>query len=146
MAGAAIELGIEGLERIQDLLQQMIARGRDLRVPFADIGEHLQLAHDDLFAAQKSPEGVPWAPLNPKYQARKKKNPDKILILEGDLRDTLRYQAGRDQLEFGTDRIYGATHQFGAPERGIKDPRPFLGIPESEVDEIAQILSEWLLP
>ncbi len=80
---------------------------------FRDMGEYLLIAHDQRFASQSAPDGTPWQALSPRYQRRKKKNPNKILVLDGYLKDTLRYQASDEQLLFGTDRRYGAIHHYG---------------------------------
>jgi phage gpG-like protein len=55
----------------------------------------------------------------------------------------MRYQVSSDGLSFGTDRVYGATHQFGDPERNIPE-RPFLGVSSDDEREILEILSEYL--
>ena len=78
-----------------------------------DIGEFLLIAHDQRFASQASPDGTPWQALAPAYLKRKKKNRDKILVLDGFLKNTLRYQVNNNELLFGTNRIYGAMMHFG---------------------------------
>lgn len=78
-----------------------------------DIGEFLLIAHDQRFASQASPDGTPWQALSPAYLKRKKKNRDKILVLDGFLKNTLRYQVSNNELLFGTNRIYGAMMHFG---------------------------------
>lgn len=78
-----------------------------------DIGEYLMIAHDQRFASQASPDGTPWQALSPAYLKRKKKNRDKILVLDGFLQNTLRYQVSNNELLFGTNRIYGAMMHFG---------------------------------
>jgi phage virion morphogenesis protein len=78
-----------------------------------DIGEFLLIAHDQRFASQASPDGTPWQALSPAYLKRKKKNRDKILVLDGFLKNTLRYQVNNNELLFGTNRIYGAIMHFG---------------------------------
>lgn len=78
-----------------------------------DIGEYLMIAHDQRFASQASPDGTPWLALSPAYLKRKKKNRDKILVLDGFLKNTLRYQVSNNELLFGTNRIYGAMMHFG---------------------------------
>ncbi|EBG4311443.1 phage virion morphogenesis protein [Salmonella enterica] len=77
------------------------------------MGERLLEFHQQRFAAQTSPEGVPWQELSPRYQRRKRKNRDKILTRDGHLRNTLRWQVNADELLFGTNRVDGAIHQFG---------------------------------
>ena len=74
------------------------------------------------------------------------------------LRDLLRYQAHGDRLEFGTDRIYGAVHQFGetaAEGRGSRHrrggawgdipARPYIGLSSDDESEIEQIVADHLL-
>lgn len=78
-----------------------------------DIGEYLTIAHDQRFISQTSPDGTPWQALSPAYQRRKRKNQDKILVLDGYLKNTLRYQVRADELLFGTNRKYAAIHHFG---------------------------------
>lgn len=126
MAGSGIHVHVDDRE-VRRVLRALERATGNLRPAFLEIGEALLQSHEERWSQEQSPEGEPWAPLSPRYQVRKKKHRDEILLLDETLRDTLRYQAGRDSLAFGTDRIYGATHQFGAPERGIP-ARPFLGL------------------
>ncbi len=82
-------------------------------------------------------------PTLPGYQKRKKRNADLVLVLDGFLRGGLRYQAGNQSLEFGTDDIKAATHQFGDDDRNIPE-RPFLGISKADELEILAILGDHL--
>jgi phage virion morphogenesis protein len=142
MAGASIQIDIDD-RQVTAVLGELIARGQDLEPAFREIGEYLDLVHRGRWDQQQAPDGTPWAPLNPAYQARKKRNADRILVLDGYLRDLLRYQASSDGLAFGTDRVYGATHQFGRPEAGIP-ARPFLGLSEEDGREVLEILARHL--
>lgn len=139
MAGVSVEVDDR---QVLAALGELIARVEDTRPVFEDIGEYLLRAHDDRFQSQRAPDGTPWQPLSPAYQARKKRNADKILQLEGNLRD-LSYDASRDGVVLGTNRIYGATHQFGRPEAGIP-PRPFLGVSDDDRAEILDIVRDSL--
>lgn len=78
-----------------------------------DMGEYLLIAHDARFASQTAPDGTPWQALSPRYQRRKRKNQDKILVLDGYLANTLRYQVGGGELVFGSNRPYAAIQHFG---------------------------------
>jgi len=139
MSGAVVKIKIEGQERVEAALSGLARRAAHLRPTLADIGEYLMLAHQERFDVQESPEGEPWAPLSERYLARKKRNRDKILVLDDVLAGTLRYQTTASSLLFGTDRIYGATHQFGRDEAGIP-ARPFLGLSSSDEDEAARLI------
>lgn len=80
----------------------------------AQIGEYLQRATESRFRTQAGPDGAAWQPLKPRYLRQKKRNKDKILTLDGYLRRFIRWQAdGTDAVLIGTDRKYGAIHQFG---------------------------------
>jgi phage virion morphogenesis protein len=139
MAGASITVDVDDRE-VMAMLNRLAHAAGDLKPAFHDIGEYLKISHRERFDRQESPDGQSWAPLDPKYQARKKKNADKILVLEGLLRDLLAYNVKADELEFGTNLVYGATHQFGRPEAGIP-ARPFLGFSDDDRAEILEILT-----
>lgn len=143
MAGASVSIDIDD-EEVVAVLRQLQEKTEDLSEAFADIGEYLLDSHKDRFDQQTAPDGTPWAPLSPAYKKRKKKNADQILLLEGHLKTTLRYQASATDLLLGTNRIQGATHQFGDDERGIP-ARPFLGLSDDDRDEVVAILGEFLL-
>lgn len=78
-----------------------------------DMGEYLLIAQGKRFASQTAPDGTPWQPLSPSYQRRKKKNKDKILQLDGYLKNLMRYQVKGSELQFGSDRLYAAILHFG---------------------------------
>ncbi|ARU87112.1 phage virion morphogenesis protein [Pseudomonas sp. M30-35] len=110
MAGATLEFDATGALAI---INEAAAAVADPKPMLRNIGEYLLIAHDRRFASQSSPDGTPWQALSPAYLKRKKKNRDKILTLDGFLKNTLRYQVGDNDLVFGTNRIYGAIQHFG---------------------------------
>jgi len=124
-----------------------------LRSPDAmlrDMGEELLIIHRKRFQAQTSPDGEKWQALSPAYLRRKKKNRDKILVLDAYLRNTLRYQIEGGDLFFGTDRPYGAIHQFGgkAGRKGAKTTipaRPFLMVQDEDWGTIRETLESFLV-
>ena len=151
-----IDIDIDDAD-IKDRLRRLQKAGRSLRPAFQSIGEELLISTRARFRAMQDPEGRPWKPLSPRYKARKKKNKDRILILNGHLVGTLAYQARATELLFGTPRIYGAVHQFGArkgqfgkDKRGRPIPwgdipaRPFLGISKGDKAVILSILERHL--
>lgn len=113
MAGVTLEfIGREALES----LQAGVAALSDPSPLQRDLGELLLIIHQARFRSQASPDGIPWQALSPGYLRRKPRNRDKILVLSGgaeSLRGGLRYQVDGGDLLFGTDRPYGAIHQFG---------------------------------
>lgn len=110
MAGALLTYSFES----SDLQRLEIGLG-DTAPLLAQIGEYLQDSTKDRFKVQAGPDGTPWAPLQPRYQRRKKKNKDKILTLQGYLRGYIHWQPdGTDAVQVGTNQKYGAVHQHGA--------------------------------
>jgi len=105
---------------------------------FNDMGEALLNITVERWDTQASPDGVPWAPLSPKYQKRKDRlRPGApILVYDNLLRGTLRYQVVDGTLLFGTDRPYGASQQFG---RGGIPARPWLGTNAADDAQLVQI-------
>lgn len=100
----------------QDALSKLWDARADMMRPeplLRSMGERLLEFHQQRFRDQTSPEGVKWKELSWRYKQRKRKNRDQILTRDGYLRNTLRWQVNADELLFGTDRVYGAIHQFG---------------------------------
>lgn len=142
MAGASIEIRIDDAE-LRRGLQQLETRLGDLTPFFRDIGEALLNSTRERFRSQTAPDGTPWAALSPGYRARKNKNKNLILTLNGYLRGTLNYHAEKDRVRIGTPLIYGATHQFGRPEKNIP-ARPFLGLSADDETMLLDALHDWL--
>ena len=142
MAGATLEIRIDD-RQVRDGLAQLQARLADLTPVFQDLGEALLNSTRERFRSQTAPDGSPWAALSPGYRARKKKHADLILTLNGYLRGTLNYRAGKDTLRIGTPLIYGATHQFGDPRRSLP-ARPFLGLSAADTAMIQDAIRDWL--
>lgn len=140
MAGANISFSYE-TGRAVDFIRRIGEHIDDLSPLFGQIGEHLIESTQARIDREEGPDGTSWEPLSPSYLARKPKNKDRILVLDQVLRDTLAYNEGPRELEFGTNRIYAATHQFG---RGAIPARPFLGIDDADEGEILQLLREYV--
>lgn len=112
MSGSRIELTFDHLQVSQALNAGAAALNEPGKI-LQDLIDPLIRIHQARFKAQQSPDGTPWKALSPRYLASKRRNKDKILTSEGFLRNTLRGQVDGDSLLFGTDRPYGAIHQFG---------------------------------
>ncbi|MCX7071205.1 MAG: phage virion morphogenesis protein [Gammaproteobacteria bacterium] len=152
MAGALIELDLSGLAAAEAVLveyQRLIASPGVL---LDDIGQHLVNTTDERFDRRESPAGQPWDAVSPAYAKRKAAgratkrsgavtDPALRLELTRDLRRGIRHQVNGTDLLVGTDREYGATHQFG---RGGIPARPFLGVSAEDEREIALILRHYL--
>ena len=141
MAGAQLIEVTIGTESVERALRELAERGQNMRPVLGDIGEHLLQSTEDRFRRQVDPEGNPWRPLSLNYRTTKPRNKDKILTLDGHLRRTLRYNVRGSELTVGTDRVYGAVHQFGFEDIPA---RPYLGISDDDTSELVMILADWL--
>ncbi len=133
MAGASVTVDSR---EIDAGLRALLMAGQHLQPVLRDIGELLLISHRDRFEREVSPDGEHWDLLTIKYVQEKEYNYDKILVLDGYLMDGLHYNPPTDDtLEFGSNEVYAATHQFGRPDAGIV-ARPFLGVSLSDEAEI----------
>lgn len=105
-------LTIHGLDKAQSALTALKRALGDKKTILRQIGEVLVASTDERFVSMQSPSGEPWKPLHPRT-IRQKRNKNKILTERGLLRGSIHYELNGDTLEVGTDRKYGAIHQFG---------------------------------
>ena len=144
MAGAqnVIDITVDDAE-IRAGLRDLEDKIGNLQPFFRDIGEALLNSTRERFNTMRAPDGSLWPSLSPGYAGRKSKNAELILTLNGYLRGLLTIQTSKDTLRIGTPLIYGATHQVGDASRHIP-ARPFLGLSESDTQDILDALEEWL--
>ena len=104
-----------------------------------DIGEHVLNAARDRFDSQTDPAGNSWEPLSDNAKRRKKRNEDKMLARDSDIRGNLACRTDRDSFESGGPSVHVGTHQFGALKGAFRTTsrggprndipmRPFLGL------------------
>lgn len=143
MAGAQFKVEVDD-RAVREALDRLVDRSDDLTPALSAIGEHLLISHHERFAREEAPDGTPWAPLSPSYAARKaKRSAGGLLVLDDLLRGGLRWQVSGNELQLGTDRVYGATHQFGREEANIP-ARPFLGLDADDEAAVIEILTHHL--
>lgn len=153
MAGAMLNVVVDD-SSVGKALEELIGRLGDLTTPLNDIAEYLHQSTDDRFRQKVAPDGSPWAPLSAVTLARKKGTG--ILREKGTLQDTLRHQVTSTELAFGTDRPYGAVHQFGQKKGasgssngrpipwGDIPARPYLGLSSDDETEVLLIIHDYL--
>ena len=154
MAGAMLDVTLD-TSQIGSALEELARRLGDLTTPFNDIGEYLHQSTDERFQRKVAPDGSPWAPLSAVTLARKKGTA--ILREKGTLQDTLRKQVTSTELAFGTDRPYGAVHQFGQKKGasgsskgrpilwGDIPARPYLGLSSDDETEVVLTIHDYLM-
>jgi len=146
MAGSFVSIDLLGEKAITKALNTILARGLDLAPAFYEMGEHTLESTQDRMSQELSPDGTPWEPLsiNTIEQKDLTNQSEKILRGYGTLADTLSYQVNSNQLMFGSNLEYAATHQFGRDKANIP-ARPFLGVSGEDETEILDILRSHLL-
>lgn len=142
MAGTGIRVEVQGLARVNAELGRI--GNADLRPLLDALGFEVEGQTKRRIDEEKSaPDGTPWAPLSPEYQAWKqdKKGAVGLLEFEGHLLKSIQYQfVGANAVEIGTNMIYGAIHQSGGDDVGKNIPaRPYLGLSDENVDDLVAV-------
>lgn len=103
-----VRVTLTGQEATLARLGGYIARTRDTRGLFQEIGDSLITSTHQRWDRGVAPDGTPWPP-----SLRVQKHGGKTLILSSRLYRSVTYQASASQLELGTNVAYAAIHQFG---------------------------------
>ena len=116
MAGAFITVDTRGFREFEDYLRRIAQKAGNAQPAFEIAGVALVTSVHENFTSQGRPDK--WPDLAPATleNKKKKKKGTKILItrgMAGDLMDSIHYDAEPDKVRVGTDKIYGAIHQFG---------------------------------
>lgn len=91
------------------------------------------------------PDGEKWPPWSKRYAGERKGRGGDLLFRDGHLDDSIQHfvRHGSDEVVVGSTMVYAATHQFGAPDRGIP-ARPFLGLSPANEDDLEAIIEKWM--
>lgn len=146
MAGSAVKVTIDNREFVQ-LVSDVADRFGDTKPALEIIGETVVASVKENFEDGGRPAG--WVELAEATIERK--GHDKILIgsSQGSLEESIHSEIESDTVYVGTDKIYGAIHQFGGMAgRGkkVKIPqREYLMVQEEDWIEIKHELKDFLL-
>lgn len=143
MAGARIHVDSD---QVEAMLRELDNRMKDYKPVFRKAAIYMEGSIGKNFRAQGRP--TKWAPLKPKTLAarRKKGSGAKILqdsgLLKASVTSNLEIKRmTKLEYEFGTAKIYAATHQYG---RGKIPARPFLLFQDSDEKAIRRIFEDHL--
>lgn len=139
MAGVNVKVDAD-FKPIRDYLAKVEDLGNDATDLFDEIGSALVSSTQARFATSTAPDGSAWKPVL---------RGGKPLVDQGILVGSITHAANADGIEVGTNLIYGAIHQFGGPagrksSRIEIDARPYLGISDTDEDEIVGILRDFI--
>lgn len=150
MAGAFIEVDVKGLATFSDYLSRIAARAGSAKPAYEIAGQVLVTSVRKNFTEQGRPEK--WPGLSPATLKSKKKRGDKILInrgMAGGLMGSVHSTAEPDKVRVGTNKEYGAIHQFGGKAgRGKKvtiPQREYLLIQNEDWGAIIDAFERYLL-
>lgn len=164
MAGATLTVRLEATQAAAQLRRAADAWG-DPGPILRAIGTGLARNTRERFDLGVDPEGNPWAELHPAYEPMKK-GPGILREsgMRGGLQGSITFDVAGHEVAIGTNKIYGAIHQFGGtirPKRGeylvfrlagalvkaleVSIPaRPYLGIGDEDEDTILDVAEAFL--
>lgn len=137
---------MSGVRLRVDVDDEIVRRKLDelgaVRVPrevWDEIGQTLVSSTVLRFESGRGPDDMPWTP-----SRRATAQGGQTLVDSARLRDSITHRADADEVEVGTNVVYGAIHQLGSADdgsapRGIP-ARPFLGIDDGDRREIQRIV------
>lgn len=149
MSGAQLVIRMD-VSQAQSLFGRLAMAVSDTTPIMRAIGTGLVTSTQDRFEDEVDPDGAAWAPLNPDYLATKRgAGILRESAMRGGLQGSITYRAGRTDVAVGTNKVYGAIHQFGGDiqsrlvkTRSVTIPaRPYLGISSEDRDMILDVVS-----
>jgi phage gpG-like protein len=142
---AGLRWSVEGIEGVDETLQQMIDRSQDMSGAWDDVIEIYIRGETDWFESQG--EGS-WPPLSHSYEEWKSKHygGEPMLVRTGRMRSTVIppsvINAGTDYIELGTDDPIAALHQEGT---GRLPRRKVISLTDDEKAQIMEIFRKHLM-
>lgn len=151
MTGALVRIDIDDHE-MRELFNRVMAHMTDTTPAMRDIGEIVDESVKRNFEEHRAPDGTPWKPLaesTKRQRAKRGRNPEDILILNRILMGSLHPEIFPNRLEYGTDVVYGAIHQFGGlagRNRSVEiEKREYLGVRDEDWPEIKATLLSYIV-
>lgn len=135
---------------VQAALNSLLTKAGSLKEALDEVGDYLIVSTRERFDTKTAPDGTKWQANSALTQFLKGRNDP--LIGESDaLKLELRYNASRNNLEFGSTMEYAAMQHFGGktsprskyPSTTIP-ARPFVGLSESDEMEVLDIVRDYL--
>ncbi len=145
MSGAAIEITLEGVERLNQRFATLAHIDTDNQF-LNDVGGVVESqTHRRIRTEKTSPDGIAWPEWSDEY-AETRHGGHSLLMGEGNLDDSIQFSVGVDSIEVGTNVVYAAEHQFGNDQKdkaGRKHNTPareYLGMNDDNWAEVEAVL------
>lgn len=141
-----INIKASGISQLKQKLKAQAEKLSNLQPFWQVVGMYVQKQTiKERFDKEQSPDGTKWKPLSParikQRMKRHKTGNMKILQDVGELRRSVKYEAGQTYVRIGSNLKYARTHQFG---RGNIPARPFLGVTQLEREHINDMFRAYL--
>ncbi len=141
-----INIKTSGVHKLKQKLEAQVQKLSNLQPIWEIVGMYIQKQTiKERFDKEQSPDGIKWKSLSPaRVKQRLKRHKSgymKILQDTGELRRSIKYQAGQKYVRIGSNLKYARTHQFG---RENIPARPFLGVIPSERRHIVSIFRDFI--
>ncbi|MFW2438061.1 MAG: phage virion morphogenesis protein [Arenicellales bacterium] len=138
MSGVAINIEAE-FKPIYEVFDNMIEAGLDTGELMDMVGLEMVGSTVDRFRTSTAPDGSAWKPV---------KRGGTPLVDQGLLRGSITHLHDQDEVEWGTNSIYGAIHQFGG-QAGRNhavtiDARPYVGVSDDDEELIQDVAYDFL--
>ena len=142
-----ISIKVEGLKQLQQKFKAAQNKLNGSKQFWSSVGAYVQRQTiKERFDKEQSPDGEKWKPLAPatiKHRLKRHKTGKmKILQDTGELRRSIKYEAGDNSVKVGSKLKYARTHQFG---RDKIPRRPFLGVTDEEKRHIVQMYRQYVI-
>lgn len=155
-------------EAVQAALDRIARHLTDMTPVMQDIGDLLVASTQDRVRRGEQPDGQPFAPRSPttlKRYAKLGLSFGAPLNRSGEMREQIKFAAGADFVEIGSNAVQAAVMQFGAAKGafgsyqgegfggstptislpwGDIPARPFLRISDEDRDNIVAEIADWL--
>lgn len=143
MSGLALRADLSALDRMESRLARLTQADRGQLLE--NMGAVLESSTRNRIQSEKTdPEGNPWPDWSPAY-AETRHGGHSLLSADGGLLDSIRSDVRGDEVEVGTNIVYGAVHQFGGAEVDMPIPaRPYLGVSAEDEQDILAVTDDWL--
>jgi len=147
-----IDIVFDG-QGVLQALTKLQATTDDMTPIMQEIAGVLADETEQAFENETAPDGTPWPALADSTIKQREKHgswPGKVLqITAGGLAPSISSEYGRDYAAVGTNKVYGAIHQFGGQagrNQSVTIPaRPYLGVSDEGGQEILDIVRDHLL-
>ena len=142
MSGArvVVDYDFSPMDRLLSGLEEFGVRPEPM---LDEMGGEMVSSTQRRFETSTGPDGKPWTP-----SKRALKQGGKTLVDQGHLRGSITHNVGADEVEWGSNLVYAAIHQFGGHAgRGAVVPIPqreYLGVDDVDIEILEGIGYDFL--